>query len=126
MLLEIQPLLRVLDLIEGVAARDFHQLFLLFALEAAALLEDGSPSLLNEAPIFLALHDVYVDLGRLREARDAIVRAMPRLSLRVQGLRGTPYGRGFLTNVAQNAGLVAAAEAYGLVPEELQRVLDGG
>ncbi|HRG97775.1 MAG TPA: protein kinase [Polyangiaceae bacterium] len=95
------------------------------ALEAAALLEDGSPSLLNEAPIFLALHDVYVDLGRLREARDAIVRAMPRLLLRVQGLRGTPYGREFLTNVAQNAGLVAAAEAYGLVPEELQRVLDG-
>lgn len=95
------------------------------ALEAATLLDDGSPSLLNEAPIFLALHDVCVDLGRLREARDAIARAMPRLSLRVQGLRGTPYGREFLTNVAQNAGLVAAAEAYGLLPEELQQVLGG-
>ena len=38
MLLEIQPLLRVLDLIEGVAARDFHQLFLLFALDGLLLL----------------------------------------------------------------------------------------
>ncbi len=94
------------------------------ALEAVTLLEDGSPSLLNEAPIFLALHDVYVDLGRLREARDAIERALPRLLLRVEGLRGTPYGREFLTNVAQNAGLVVAAEAYDLVPEGLRVALE--
>ncbi len=95
------------------------------ALEAVTLLEDGSPSLLNEAPAFLALHDTYVDLGRLREAKDAIERAMPRLVLRVDGLRGTPYGREFLVNVAQNAGLVAAAEAYDLLPKSLKRVLDG-
>ncbi|MFO0644325.1 MAG: protein kinase [Polyangiaceae bacterium] len=95
------------------------------ALEAVTLLEDGSPSLLNEAPIFLALHDAYVDMGRLRDARFAIERAMPRLVLRVDGLRGTPYAREFLVNVAQNAGLVAAAEAYGLVPGSLKRVIDG-
>jgi tetratricopeptide (TPR) repeat protein len=96
------------------------------ALEAVTMIEDGSPSLLNEAPIFLALHDTYVDLGRLREARDAIERGMPRLVLRVEGLRGTPYGREFLTNVAQNAGLVTAAEAYDLVPRGLKRILENG
>ena len=95
------------------------------ALEAVTLIEDGSPSLLNEAPIFLALHDAYVDMGRLRDAKDAIERAMPRLVLRVDGLRGTPYGREFLVNVGPNAGLVAAAEAYGLVPKSLKKVLDG-
>src|SRR5262249_27638719 len=40
------------------------------ATEAANLLEHGSPSLLNEAPIYLALHDALVDLGRHGEARD--------------------------------------------------------
>ncbi len=94
------------------------------ALEAATLLEEGSPSLLNEAPVFLALHDAYVDLGRLREARDSIERGMPRLVLRVDGLRGTPYGRDFLTEVAPNAGLVTAAEAYGLVPRSLKKILE--
>ena len=64
-------------------------------------------------------------MGRLRDARFAIERAMPRLVLRVDGLRGTPYAREFLVNVAQNAGLVAAAEAYGLVPGSLKRVIDG-
>src|SRR5260221_695784 len=34
--------------------------------EAAGLLESGAPSLLNEAPVYLALHDACVDTGDLR------------------------------------------------------------
>jgi hypothetical protein len=40
----------------------------------------------------------------------------------VKGLSGTPYGRAFLTQLAPNAGLLAAAEAYGLVPDEISAV----
>jgi eukaryotic-like serine/threonine-protein kinase len=93
------------------------------ASEAAALLDEGSPSLLNEAPVYLALHDACVDLGRLEEARSAIARGVPRLVTRMKGLAGTPYARAFLTLLAPNAGLLAAAEAYGLVPDELTSVL---
>jgi tetratricopeptide (TPR) repeat protein len=89
------------------------------ASEAAALFDEGSPSLLNEAPVFLALHDACVDLGKLEEARAAIVRGVPRLVTRVRGLGGTPYARTFLTQLAPNAGLLAAAEAYGPVPDEI-------
>ncbi|HEY5145834.1 MAG TPA: serine/threonine-protein kinase PknK, partial [Polyangiaceae bacterium] len=93
------------------------------ASEAATLLDEGSPSLLNEAPVFLALHDACVDLGRLSEAKDAIARGVPRLVTRTRGLGGTPYARTFLTELAPNAGLLAAAEAYGLVPEEITRAI---
>ena len=90
------------------------------AAEAVELLELGSASLLNEAPVFLALHEACVDLGLLDDARDAIFRAMPRLATRVEGLAGTPYASGFLSHVAENAGLIAAAEAYGLLPAVLE------
>ncbi len=93
------------------------------ASEAAALLDEGSPSLLNEAPVFLALHDACVDLGKLSEARAAIGRGTPRLVTRLQGLAATPYARGFLTLLSANAGLISAAEAYGLVPAEINDVL---
>ncbi len=93
------------------------------AREAAKLLDEGSPSLLNEAPVFLALHDACVDLGELSEAREAILRGIPRLATRVQGLSGTPYPHDFLTQLQSNAGLLAAAEAYGLMPKELAAVL---
>jgi tetratricopeptide (TPR) repeat protein len=89
------------------------------AREAVGLLDTGSPSLLNEAPSFLALHDACFDLGLLEEARDAIAHGIPRLVTRVRGLAGTPYARDFLVNIASNAGLLAAAEGYGLVPREL-------
>jgi eukaryotic-like serine/threonine-protein kinase len=81
--------------------------------------------LLNEAPVFLALHDACVDLGRLEEARAAIARGLPRLLTRVRGLAGTPYARTFLTQLAPNSGLLAAAEAYGLQPEEAMAGLLG-
>jgi tetratricopeptide (TPR) repeat protein len=91
--------------------------------EAAALFAEGKPSLLNEAPVFLALHDACVDMGDLEQARSAIARGVPRLVTRVKGLAGTPYVRPFLTQLAPNAGLLAAAEAYGLVPEEVTAAL---
>jgi eukaryotic-like serine/threonine-protein kinase len=95
------------------------------AREAAALLNEGSPSLLNEAPVFLALHDACVDLNAHMEAKDAIARGIPRLVTRVQGLAGTPYGKDFLT-LAPNAGLLAAAEAYSLLPIEIAALLEKG
>ena len=59
------------------------------AREAATLLDEGSPSLLNEAPVFLALHDACVDLGDLAEARDGHPAAGSRASRRrVQGPLG--------------------------------------
>ncbi len=93
------------------------------AAEAAGLLDQGSPSLLNEAPVLLALHDACVDLGNLEEARNAIARGMPRIVTRLNGLAGTPYARAFLTQLASNAGLLSAAEAYDLVPADITAVL---
>jgi hypothetical protein len=82
-----------------------------------------SPSLLNEAPVFLALHDACVDLGKPDEAKDAIARGVPRLVTRVHGLAGTPYAKGFLTQLGSNAGMIVAAKDYGLLPEELATIL---
>lgn len=93
------------------------------ATEAAGLLEHGSPSLLNEAPIYLALHDACVDLGMPAEAKDAIKRGLPRLVTRVHGLSGTPYAKDFLRHLAPNAGLIAAADSYGLLPTEIREIL---
>jgi len=96
------------------------------ATEAAGLIEHGSPSLLNEAPIYLALHAACVDLGHPDQAKDAISRGLPRLVTRVHGLSGTPYARDFLTHLAPNAGLIAAAEAYGVLPGEIAAILRPG
>ena len=80
------------------------------ATEAADLLEHGSPSLLNEAPIYLALHAALVDLGRPTDAKKAIARGLPRLVTRVHGLLGTPHAQEFLANVDANAGLISRGE----------------
>jgi serine/threonine protein kinase len=96
------------------------------AREAGNLVEAGAPSLLNEAPIYLALHDASVDVGDLRGARDAMDRAMVPLLRRVKGLEGTPYARPFLLGLPQNAALLAAAEAYGCVPPEIERFITPG
>ena len=93
------------------------------ASEAVALLDHGSPSLLNEVPVYLALHDACVDLGLLDQAREALAKGIPRLLTRVRGLAGTAYTQLFLTEVPSNAGFLAAAEAYGVVPEELAGAL---
>jgi serine/threonine protein kinase len=93
------------------------------AREAARLVEAGAPSLLNEAMIFLALHDACVDLADLRGARDAMQRGIAPLMRRLKGLEGTPYARGFLLGLPHNAALLAAAEAYGCIPPEIERLL---
>jgi hypothetical protein len=90
--------------------------------EAATLLEGGAPSLLNEAPVYLALHDAHVDAGDLRSARSAMERGMPHLLRRLKGLENTPYARSFLTGLTHNAALLAAAEAYGLVPDAINAI----
>jgi hypothetical protein len=95
------------------------------ASEAAALFDDGSPSLLNEAIVFLALHDACVVLGDPQAARQAIARGLPRLVTRLKGVSTTPYALAFLTRLAPNAGLLVAAEAYGLVPDEVTQTLGG-
>ncbi len=92
--------------------------------EAEALLASAAASLLNEAPIYLALHDALVELGDLRGARAVIERGLPRLVTRVEGLDGTPYARRFLSELRHNAGLVASADAYGLLPEPLVHLID--
>jgi tetratricopeptide (TPR) repeat protein len=96
------------------------------AREGISLLERGSPSLLNESPVYLALHDALVDLGDQAGARDAIRRGMPALARRLQALVGTPYARLFLTDLPHNARLVAIAEEDGLVPDSIHRVMEGG
>ncbi|APR78087.1 serine/threonine protein kinase [Minicystis rosea] len=93
------------------------------ASEAARLIEAGAPCLLNEAPIYLALHDACVDMGDLTGARDAMQRGVAPLLRRLKGLEGTPYARSFLLGLPHNSALLAAAEAYGCIPEEIERLL---
>ncbi len=101
-----------------------HARALSLASEAADLLESGSVSLLNEAPVFLALHDAYVADGKTDEAKAAIKRGIPRLQTRVRGLSGTPYAKEFLTELASNAGLIAAAKKYCSLPDDLAQIAD--
>ena len=58
------------------------------------------------------------------EAREAIARGMPRLVVRLRGLKGTQYAHDFLTEISSNAGLIAAAKEYGSVPDEIERALE--
>jgi eukaryotic-like serine/threonine-protein kinase len=50
-------------------------------------------------------------------------RAIPPLLRRLKGLEGTPYARPFLLGLPHNSGLLAAAEAYGCVPDEIERLV---
>jgi tetratricopeptide (TPR) repeat protein/tRNA A-37 threonylcarbamoyl transferase component Bud32 len=93
------------------------------ASEAARLIEAGAPCLLNEAPLYLALHDACVDIGDLKGARDALERGIAPLMRRLKGLGGTPYARSFLLGLPHNSALLAAAEAYGCIPVEIERLL---
>jgi eukaryotic-like serine/threonine-protein kinase len=92
--------------------------------EAGRLVEAGAPSLLNEAPIYLALHDAYVDVGDLRGAQEAMERGIPPFLRRLQGLEGTPYARSFILGLPHNSALLTAAETYGLVPNEVEKHLE--
>jgi len=93
------------------------------ATEGVALLESGSPSLLNEAPVYLALHDACIDLGLVAEAKSAIERAIPRLVNRVEGLGGAVSEKAFLTEIQSNANLVTRAATYRCLPEALSALV---
>jgi hypothetical protein len=92
--------------------------------EATALLDAGAPSLLNESTVYLVLHDVSLEIGDGQLARAAVARGLEPLLRRIEGLVGTFYARMFLTEIPHNAGLLAAASAYGLVPDQIRRVLE--
>ncbi len=92
--------------------------------EAATLLERGAPSLLNESPVFLALHDAELEKSDMTAARAAVGRGMALLSRRLLGLKGTPYARVFLADLPYNDKLLRRAREYGLVPPEVAAVLD--
>jgi hypothetical protein len=96
------------------------------AREATDLLDQGAPSLLNESTVYLALHAARLALGDEEGARQSIARGMTPLLRRTQGLVGTPYAKQFLTELPDNARLLAAAESHGLVPEAIQRLLESG
>ncbi len=92
------------------------------AREAAELVEAGGASLLNEAPIYLALHDALLDLGDLTGAADAIARALPALQRRLRGLQETPYEKAFL-QLSDNARLIETADSLGRLPSDLEMML---
>lgn len=93
---------------------------------AVELLESGAHSLLNESTVYLALHDVCAEQGDEEGARDAVRRGLPHLERRLKGLQRTSYANLFLSELPDNAGLLGAAESYGLVPDSIQRVLERG
>lgn len=92
--------------------------------EAAALLAEGAPSLLNESRVYLTWHDLLLGQGDERAAQRAIEQGLPFLLVRLRGLVGTPYARQFLTEVPTNAGLLTAARHFDLVPEEVRALLE--
>ena len=65
-------------------------------------------------------------LAETDRAREAVANGMPPLARRLEGLVGTPYARMFLTELPHNAGLLAAAARFSLVPEKIHRVLERG
>ncbi len=93
------------------------------AREASELLEQGAPSLLNEAPVFLTLHKACNQLDDELGALDALSKSIRPLVRRLNGLVGSPYARGFLTDLPYNAELVAAADRAGVLPDSVHRVL---
>jgi eukaryotic-like serine/threonine-protein kinase len=93
------------------------------AVEGAMLLQAGAPSLLNEAPLYLALYRVESDLGEAVRAEQALRSGMQPLMRRFQTLAGSPYARTFLTGLLENADLIAAASAAGLLPASLAEAL---
>jgi hypothetical protein len=91
--------------------------------ESAGLLERGAPSLLNESPVFLALHQACLADSDERAAIEAVKRGMLPLTRRLAGLGNTPYARLFLTALVHNEALLKKAHLYGLVPAEVTDVL---
>ncbi len=98
---------------------------LALAEEAVSLLAADGVSLLNEAPIFLVLRDACLELQDEVGARHAIQAGMAPLLKRTLGLAQTEYARAFLTELEDNAQLVAAGERHGVLPVRLRLLLEG-
>jgi len=80
---------------------------------------------------YLLLAEIAKEAGDTEQARRCAERARqcapdwkPAKQF-LKGLAGTPYARAFLTQLAPNAGLLAAAEAYGLTHDEIASALAG-
>ncbi len=86
---------------------------------ARTLLEKGAFSLLNEAPVYLALHAVCVAENDVRGAHEAVVSAMSPLARRLAGVAGTPYAKTFLTELRHNVELLALARHCCALPESI-------
>jgi eukaryotic-like serine/threonine-protein kinase len=84
------------------------------AAEAADMIHTGAPCLLNEAPIFLALHDAALALSREAEAKQAIERGVPYLQKRLKSLQGTHYADEFIRTLPSNARMLSLCARYGL------------
>lgn len=91
--------------------------------EGAELILEGAPSLLNESPVFLTLYKARTEMGDEDGAREALAASIRPLLRRLNGLMGGPYAGTFLTQLPQNAELVAATEAAGLLPDSVNRIL---
>ena len=91
--------------------------------DAADLLLSGAPSLLNESPVFLTLYKARMDLGDEAGANEALAQSIHPLLRRLNGLLGGPYASTFLTQLPQNAELIASAEAAGLLPDSINRII---
>lgn len=96
---------------------------LTLAREGAELLSRGAPSLLNESIVYSVWHQALLDSGDVAGARSAILQGMHPLRRRLEGLFGTPYARQFLTELPSNAELLAAAERFGFIPDDVQELL---
>jgi hypothetical protein len=92
---------------------------------AAELLRSGAPSLLNESPVYLILHDAELKRGETAAAKEAIANAMTPLLRRLRGLLPTRYALPFLTGLTDNSKLVALADGYGVLPAEVRAELTG-
>ena len=79
--------------------------------------------MLNEAPVYLALHDANMELEREEEARAAIARGLPRLRHRLDALGGRRYVRGFLLQLPHNAAYLAVADRYGFLSDDIIEAL---
>lgn len=91
--------------------------------EGATLIDQGRPSLLNEASVFLALHDVCVAQNDGEGARAAVARGLVPLARRLRALADTPYLKLFCA-LAENRSLLVAARRYELPIDDLP--CDGG
>jgi tetratricopeptide (TPR) repeat protein len=92
--------------------------------QAGDLLRSGAPSLLNESPVYLVLHDVHTLRGEPELAKKAIEEGIQPLLRRLSGLLSTSYVRPFLTELVDNAALVSHAERYGLLPDRVRKLIE--